>query len=360
MTLVVGAVGLARRVEQRSTPPATASTPPRCPPPRPASPGSTPSPTRASPSSPAAPGGAFEKAWQASDAAVDGRAQPSSAQNPASSDLSPLPVVRRTPRSTSRSARSTTAATGTARSRSRRAPGPGSGNATFAAFDTSSGRAAGRPERPDRAAARRRRRLAAARRGALGLLAGSARGRLRLVGRLAATGGVPMSRRRRARSPSSPCWPSAWCSAAARRRASTTPTPAAHADRHGDTATDRAPRPAPPRPRRPAPTSSPTNCLQSYAPAGHPAGPGPDAGRQLHGHDPEARPAHRRASRPTPCCSAPATRSPGRSRASTSTCCTRSRRRSSATPTRSSCGSSPRPSACRSSRTAASTSSRAT
>ena len=58
------------------------------------------------------------------------------------------------------------------------------------------------------------------------------------------------------------------------------------------------------------------------------AGPRPDARRAATmAHDPASAAASSPASRPTRCCSAPATRSPGRSRASTSTCSTRSRRR---------------------------------
>ena len=137
-------------------------------------------------------GAAFEKAWQASNAAVNAELT-ELAQNPASSGLSPLPWsrVRLGPPADPRARR--LRGLGWSR-RARDGHGAGSGNATFAAFDTQLRRAAGRPERPDLAAARRRRRLVAAVRCARA--AGRAgRGRLCLVGRLAATGGVPVSRR---------------------------------------------------------------------------------------------------------------------------------------------------------------------
>ena len=109
-------------------------------------------------------GAAFEKAWQASSTAVNAELTELDAE-PGVLRPEPAAVVGLRRRSTRRSARSTTAATGRGRSRSPRARAR-LGQRHLRRVRHQLRGAAGRPERPDRPAARRHRRLAAVRRGA--------------------------------------------------------------------------------------------------------------------------------------------------------------------------------------------------
>ena len=229
-------------------------------------------------------GAAFEKAWQASNAAV--RAELAElGQNPASSGLSPLPwseyaAVHQQIRALDDGGNWDGAVD------ARDGHGARHGQRHLRRVRHQLGRAAVRPERPDLAAARRRRRLVAGGRCAR-LLAGVVAAALRLVGRLAAAGGVPMSRRQRRTlailtvlaaslgvgglhdgrrlRPDPLCTP---------RLAGTVAERVAVAQRV-TVAVARRPR---------APTSSSTNCLQSYAPPATLPAPGPDAVGQPHAH----------------------------------------------------------------------------
>ena len=354
-----GRRGRARwRSSRTSTPPATASTPPRCPRPRPASPGSTPSPTRASRSSPAAPA-------QRSRRPGRPRTPPSSAeltelgQNPASSGLSPLPWSEYAARPRADPHARRLRRLGRCGRSSPPAPGPSTGNATFAAFDTSSDE------------------QLAALSGQTSQQLDDAGGWLPVAGALGRAGG--RGRRRSAPGGASRCgWrstdePPPTAHARRPRRGGREPgrrglhdgrrlrpdTPV-HPVRVAVTVAVAAARTATPSPAPSGTDVATTNCLQSYAPPATLPTPGPDAVGQLHEHDPGARPPHRgrlgrhaAARRPQPGLGA-------RSRASTSTCCARSPRPSSAPRQDRAAGHHRGPARCQPSRTAASTSSRAT
>ncbi len=304
-------------------------------------------------------GAAFEEAWQASDAVVSAELDELATEPGVLVDLEPPAVVRLRSGARGRSERSTTPADWEDAVALATGTGTGTSNATFASFDDDL-RATSWPASTGQTATQLDEAggwLPLA--GALGVLAGVRRGALRLVGRLPATGGVPMSRRRRPphRSSRWRCWPPACWLRRARRPATTSqrrwPRPVG-----GSVAVDQL-RHRRPRRHRPAPTSSTANCLQSYAPPTPLPAPGRCRPAATWARS-RTRPADRRglgrhpaARRPQP------DLGPDRGLRHRHAA-RRSRRPSSATRTRSSCGSSPLPSGCPSSRTAASTSWRAT
>ena len=210
-----------------------------------------------------------------------------------------------------------------------------------AAFDTASRDLLAATSGEAAAAARRTRRLARPRRRARAAARAAGR-RGVLVGRLPAAGGVPVSRRLPA------AWPArsalvvlATVAGCGVRRLRAHPGRQAAPAAAAPTAN---PGTATPAPAATGAAVTAANCLQSYAPQGALPAPGAlPAGSTM----------ERIRKRGYLIAGVSAdtlllgARNPvtGRSRASTSTCCTPSRRRSSATRTRSSCGSSPPPTA---------------
>ena len=294
-TLVVGTVGLLAVKARRRRRPATASTPPRCPRPRPGSPGSTPSRNESLTLIARGSGGAFEKAWQASTAAVDAELA-ELAQNPASTDLSRLPWAAYAAAHQEIRAlddggdwdEAVALATGTGARLGQRHRSPRSTPAPTTQL--------GAPERPDRAASSTTPAAGCRSPARSALLAGLLAAACAWWGVSPAAGGVPVSRRLpAARSPSLSVLAAALATGACCGRC-LRPDPAVHAGTPtpGRAVDQRARATSP----SPAPSTgtgvAATNCLQSYAPAGALPAPGAMPSGSTMDRIQQARPPHRR------------------------------------------------------------------